>query len=387
MATTVKNDKPGNLIIIGIATARDLYSGNFLMGFKNMQAPINCTAGPIKVVGKPVDEARNELVDIAIKNGAKYLMMIDDDVLVPNDALIRLFHQLHGQDEMIASGVYYTKTQPSTAIVLDKNNPGGIVNYRQGEVIHADYVGCGCMLIDMSVFDQLEKPYFKFNRCRPDIDPAMGAVGEDVWFCDKVAALGYRVVVDTNVQCGHEDFANKLVYQYDKRFGTGVWMEPGTTKVFYFPTAKQAEKLKTAEPERTGGKIAWGYDDMDGWTASPAGDFMAIRTQHDGITEAKVRRLLEYRPNEQAHGIIKALHDVMAIDGTIEIIVPDAAERFIYDDSTQEDIEKVVGAADAKHVALYNLAWVQNSMESAGFTDISITKLDETKEILAKGKK
>lgn len=386
MATTVQNGKPGNLILIGIATANDLFSGNFLMSTWNMQAPINCTVGRIKVVGKPVDEARNELVDIAINSGAKYLMFIDDDTLVPHDALLRLFYQLDGHDEMIASGVYYTKTQPSVPIILDKNKPAGVTDWRHGEIIHVDYAGCGCMLIDMEVFNKIDKPYFKFNRGRMDVDTSRGAIGEDIWFCDKVAEKGWRVVVDTNVQCGHEDFAKKLVYKYDARFGTGVWFTPGSKQVFYLPTVAQAEASKDDETAKLSGKIAWGYDDMEGWTTSPAGDMIAIRTQHEGVTHAKVKNMLEYRTNEASHGIIKAVYDVMADGAEIELTVADAVERCIYDDSTVDDIEKAVGGANNKFVALYNMAWIEASMESAGFKDIDLVKNSE-KEIVAKGKK
>ena len=386
MATTIKNEKPGNLILIGIATRNDLFSGNFLMSTWNMQAPINCTVGRIKVVGKPVDEAREELVDIAIKNGAKYLMFIDDDTLVPPDALLRLFHQLDGQDEMLASGVYYTKTQPSVPIILNKNKPAGVTDWRHGEVIHVDYAGCGCLLIKMDIFDMIDKPFFKFNRGRMDIDETRGAIGEDIWLCDKVAEKGWRVVVDTNVQCGHEDFARKLIYQYDARFGTGVWFTPGTKQVFYLPTVKQAEAMKASEQVKLSGQIAWGYEDMEGWTPSPAGDMIAIRTTHAEVTGVKIKNLLEYRANEESHGIIKAIYDVMENGAEIEIIVPDAVERPIYDDSTVEDIEKAVGGVNTKFVALYNMKWLEDSMKSAGFSDVTLIK-NSDREIVAKGKK
>ena len=154
MATTKKNEKPGNIIMIALASGNGLVSTNFWL-HDTIQAPMNTTMSRACVKGKPVDEARNELVSYARRIGARYIFFIDDDVLIPQNALIRLFHLKTG----VATGVYYTKTQPSVPVILKKDRPAGFEDWKYGDVIEVDYAGAGCLLVDMNVFDAIEEKF------------------------------------------------------------------------------------------------------------------------------------------------------------------------------------------------------------------------------------
>ena len=389
MVTTIKNTQPSNLILRCMASFDGLITLNVEGALNGLQAPLNTTMGRTTVKNKPVDVARNDLVKLALHNNARYMLFIDDDVLPPWDGLNRLWYQLENSDEKVATGVYYSKTQPSMPVILKADSPGGYTKWDMGEVIDVDYAGCGFMLIKMDLFDEwpADTPYFKFNRGRVDLTPGVGFLGEDVWFCKIVTDLGYKIIVDTAVQCGHEDNAAGLIYKYDKRFSTGVWVKDGTNQVLYLPTLKQADERREEAAPKIGGKVSWSNAEIDGYqsikTAAPG----EIRLTLDGVTSAIIKDLFQYQANEQSHGIVKAVYDVMADGGTVEIHVPNAVERCkLKDDSPIEDIEKMTGMTKAKFLGLYNKRFMSDTMLSAGFKDISIEKGDDAM-LIVKGTK
>ena len=65
-------------------------------------------------------------------------------------------------------------------------------------------LGTGCMLIKMSVFDKIEKPYFYYGDAGQE-----GLMSEDVYFCDKAHQAGYDVWCDPTIEVGH---VGKYIY-------------------------------------------------------------------------------------------------------------------------------------------------------------------------------
>jgi len=385
VATTKKDEKPGNIIMTALASGTGYVSANFWLS-DTVQAPMNTTMARACVKGKPVDEARNELVKYARLIGAKYIFFIDDDVLVPHNALIRLF----GLKTGVATGVYYTKTQPSVPVILKKDRPAGFEDWKFGDVIEVDYCGAGCLLIKMEVFDAIEEKFpgmefFRYNRSRTDIVEEMGYIGEDVWFCDLAAKCGYPIMCDTGVQCGHEDAGQGLVYKYDPRFDLGVWKWDGTDKVGYLPTAEMAQKMH-AEKQYVTGKIGWGCDKDTDHAEALVGTAAEIKDKFKDIESVKVQRLLEFRTNEESTGILRALYSVMVPDSDIEVRVPDIikAVKDVDDDSSQDDIEAVMGTTAGKYRGIYTKAFITEAMKAAGFSDISVKKKGKSLVVTAR---
>ena len=385
MATTKKDEKPGNIIMIALASGSGYVSTNFWLS-DTIQAPMNTTMSRAVVKGKPVDVARNELVGYARKVGAKYIFFIDDDVLVPHNALIRLF----GLKTGVATGVYYTKTRPSVPVILKKDRPAGFEDWKYGDVVEVDYCGAGCLLIDMDVFDAIEKKFpdtefFRYNRGRPDIVEERGHIGEDVWFCDLATKCGYPIMCDTGVQCGHEDAGEGLVYKYDPRFDLGVWKFEGKNEVGYLPTAEMAMKV-AAKKEYISGKICWGYGELEGYTEADVGSASEIKDKFADIESVKMRRFLEYRTNEESVGILRACCTVMNEDADIEVKVPDIIKciKDIDDDSSQDDIEAVMGNTEGKFRGIYTKAFMTEAMKAAGFKDISVKKRGKSLVVTAR---
>jgi hypothetical protein len=57
----------------------------------------------------------------------------------------------------------------------------------------------GCALIPMRLFDVMDRPWFEYRQ-----DPnGVWSVTEDVAFCQKAAAHGCPIWIDTSIKCGH----------------------------------------------------------------------------------------------------------------------------------------------------------------------------------------
>src|SRR6201992_4531249 len=110
----------------------------------------------ITVKSSIVAEARNNGVELAKSCGANFLLFLDSDMLFPPTALFRLL--LHGKDIV---GATYTKRVAPFEVLGTKvaEQPAAL----SGELLEMQRIPTGCLLIRMTVFDRLGKPYFPFD--------------------------------------------------------------------------------------------------------------------------------------------------------------------------------------------------------------------------------
>jgi len=149
----------------------------------------------LQVSGADVAVARNNLAGRA---AGDYILFIDDDVLLPTDALVKLIS--HNKD--IICGLYYSRQEPFFPQIYYKNKESkdryDAVFEPEG-LIEIDACGGGCLLIKKEVFDKLEKPYFHYI---PRGEKTLRK-GEDLYFCEKAKEAGFKIYCDTSVKCGH----------------------------------------------------------------------------------------------------------------------------------------------------------------------------------------
>lgn len=154
--------------------------------------------------------ARNKCAQLALDTGADYLMMVDNDVTVPADALVHLME--HGVD--VVSGWYAHRDKVNGDTCRTNVCKTGEINYtmqyegdelkrmaRDGNVlvrIHGG--GMGCILIKTEVFKRTTYPWYdwvNYNNANHTM------LSEDLFFCEKCKGAGIKVYVDTRVGCGH----------------------------------------------------------------------------------------------------------------------------------------------------------------------------------------
>lgn len=199
------------------------------------------------------DHNRNRIVYHHLDGEGEAIWWIDDDVVVPPGTLERLL----ALDVPIAAGVYFLGKPPCNPVVYERREDGlyrPLWDYQRGEIIEADSVGMGCTLIRREVYERIQEEYVLFRRERTGtlvpvhrkdvarvrtlakqvqrhrgevvvdrhgVGMLMDAVVEagevEVWpfyafengrtedhyFCEMARMLGFKVVVDTKIECEH----------------------------------------------------------------------------------------------------------------------------------------------------------------------------------------
>jgi len=163
-----------------------------------------------------LDYARNDLVDMAKKDGCTHLFFLDGDVLPfmwngkklePYPTVIE--YMLY-QEYPIVTGVYWTKRgYPNIGLMTDNQFAPKMLTGKLEDIVgrhlYVDVFGTGCCLIDMRVFDKVAYPWFLYYR--PNERNAEGAwdeVSEDFYFGYKAKRAGFLTLALGELMCKHE---------------------------------------------------------------------------------------------------------------------------------------------------------------------------------------
>lgn len=165
------------------------------------------------VEGRGWADARTEVVHKARAMNFEWIMFIDDDVFIPDDAVNRMI----SSGKKILTGMYWTKTDPARPVIFKKMGDGPYDSFPLDELIQVAGSGLGCCLIHMSVFDEFEKrgmPFFLENWIHTDTDgkKMKCPVGEDHYFFTKARECGFEVWCDTGILCDHLDYKTKRFF-------------------------------------------------------------------------------------------------------------------------------------------------------------------------------
>lgn len=181
--------------------------------------PMNTTRSIIMVENRPIDEARNMIVQSALDQGSKYILFIDDDVLLPRFAVQALGSVLdYGKDDgvMVSTGIYCTKSFVPTPLIFKNDVLGPYLDWTVNDIFEIDDCGAGCMLINTEVFKHIEPPYFAFQeeyKSSPGADePILTGISEDRYFCRKVKQAGFKIKAHGSVLCPHYDEKQNKFY-------------------------------------------------------------------------------------------------------------------------------------------------------------------------------
>lgn len=144
--------------------------------------------------------ARNNLVDQAIGGGFDWLLMLDDDMIVPYDLLPRLL--THDKD--ICGALYYQRGggyHPVIMVKAKQSNGDWVARFirydhpmlKEPGLHKVDVIGGGCMLFKVDVFRKLLPPYFWWEY----------TTGTDIAICTRLADAGFAIYCDTSLELGH----------------------------------------------------------------------------------------------------------------------------------------------------------------------------------------
>ena len=135
-----------------------------------------------------IHDNRRLLVDEAKFINADYLLFIDSDIIVPTDTLTRLL----AHNKMIIGVNSKKRFLPLTSTVRGEISE---------ELFKCESVGTGCILINMKVFDIIDRPYFWYEDTSTQF--ISDFIGEDIWFCRQAERKGIEIWCDPTIKVGH----------------------------------------------------------------------------------------------------------------------------------------------------------------------------------------
>lgn len=139
--------------------------------------------------GGDIVSARTFCVQDAIEKKATHIFFIDSDMNFPPDTLKRLL----AHDKDIVTVEYNRRRLPPESVTTP------LEERSETELYKARNIGGGCLLIKLSVFEKLEKPWFNFGRGKD----GMVVMGEDTWFAHTARDKGIDSWIDPTIKINH----------------------------------------------------------------------------------------------------------------------------------------------------------------------------------------
>lgn len=137
-------------------------------------------------------EGRARLVARGYDMEATHLMWFDSDMKFPADTIARLLN--HNLAVVAANYPRKNFEARPTAYLDDGEYVGPVWTGDNAKGLQeVSSCGMGVMLVDMRVFDKLELPFFAIEPQPPD---NVKHLGEDVYFCRKLAKAGIPLHID-----------------------------------------------------------------------------------------------------------------------------------------------------------------------------------------------
>ncbi len=184
----------------------DTVTFHWANGIRRLRIP-----GPFQEVmgisGMPFDHARNTAVMHGLNLGADYIFSLDSDVIPPPDAI----HRLLARNQPIVSGMYCRRSPPH-AVPVAMRNGGWMTEFTPGALEEVELVGAGCLLVRREVFERVPpqragKPWYDWRVDLRDLQDMGPHLSEDFTWNHHVRSHGYKVYVDTSVQCLHVGYS------------------------------------------------------------------------------------------------------------------------------------------------------------------------------------
>lgn len=172
-----------------------------------------------------IHSAMNRAADTCIKNPWYIgLVAFDDDCIIPNNAVVRFAaHYEHGQH--VVAGYGFMRRYPHTTTVGKFNTEGPILYpskdptlLKGGEqrgfewiddvaelksradthgLVEVDFCGVPAMFISRKALHDIKPPHFMHH------DATGSVMTHDIFFCNKARDMGFKVMVDMEIECGH----------------------------------------------------------------------------------------------------------------------------------------------------------------------------------------
>lgn len=191
----------------------------FIEHLNSIQWPMNGKRALYHITGDEVGKAYTDQIQAILQHPElskwKYVLTIEDDVLVPPDCVIRLCESIEAGPFDCSAAMYFTKSSdmpmPMAYGSPEEYARTGVLDFRPRDVTEAlksggimpvNGVAMGCTLYRMQLFKDLPAPWFVTNTSNT----------QDLYFCANARRAGKTFCVDCRVRCGHADWSTGVVF-------------------------------------------------------------------------------------------------------------------------------------------------------------------------------
>ncbi len=314
-----------------------------LMGFSH---------GFCNIGGEKVDVARNYLIEQALESGAKYMLFIGEDTVVPYDAFKKLMRTSEQHPDAVITGVYYIKCSDAM-IMVREGDWITIPNVDPGQIIDAWQTGMDIMLIPIKILQDMkaENPDLPFCCIGNNINDEIPFIGEDNFFVHRLHKRGTKLLVNTDVQCLHMDLATGMYTAHpsvdlknyytnipptrpltldDKEFIDRRWADrlPKGTGPGAGYAAILAQMQEEGQPIRF--NMGCGRDRLEGYMGVDMHsdtdikmDIMELDLPEGCADEILGSHVIEHFPQHRAPGVLANWHKTLKDGGKLVLEVPD----------------------------------------------------------------
>jgi len=204
-------------LVLGIPTLGRPVCLEWALALKSLNPPLNFNTVFAIIRGKPVAEAREEIAEQALKLGAKYLLFIGDDTILPAHALRQFIFRMEQDPTVgVVGGVYCSKSDPPAPLVFRGNGKGSYWDWKIGEFFEVTGLGMDATLIRVDILKDMAKPWFK----TVDTDSFSEGINhaelwtEDLYFFNNLStnAPQWKVWCEGGVICDHWEHSTNRFY-------------------------------------------------------------------------------------------------------------------------------------------------------------------------------
>ena len=191
-------------ILIGVPSNRDL-SKEFIASLLGLLRTVGIN-NVVFMQNGMINQCRDSIVKYAVSKGYEYIFWMDDDMIIPPDAIEKLL----AHDKDIVSGLYFGRGNYLPVMFSIEETKEGeesyfgfdnVREYKDDDLMKVDAIGFGCVLTKVSALvkvwqderDGIGKTCFDF----------IGGLGEDLSFGLRCRQCGIETWVDTSIKCGH----------------------------------------------------------------------------------------------------------------------------------------------------------------------------------------
>lgn len=167
----------------------------------------------IIILDKPIPEAREEIVQTAIKEGFDYLFFLDTDTFVPNNAIPHILQMAIDEDYQVICLPVYLKQMPLISNIYVDSMFAPLSKLPK-DLFKIELTGLAACLINLKVFEKIQPPYFKGKwrvRLKNNINFHLQCA-EDIAFFYKLKGAGVNVYCEPKFICDHYDSNKDLFY-------------------------------------------------------------------------------------------------------------------------------------------------------------------------------